>query len=100
MNKFILVLLISLVSCVKIEFDGSSLEKWQNDIFGNIESAIISTILKPIYKALYKAGHIDELVELIKKHGKPKAIELCTSWINNEKGCTSFVNELYRVLIK
>ena len=55
---------------------------------------IIKPLFKPIFDVLYKAGHIEELVDKIKKYGKPKAIGLCTNWIANEKDCTSFVNEL------
>ena len=33
MNKFILVLLIVAASSVKIEFDGSNLESWWDDLF-------------------------------------------------------------------
>ena len=93
MNKFILVLLIALVSCVKIEFDGDTLEKLRG-IFTTMIKKIIKPLFKPIFNVLYKAGHIEELVDKIKKYGTTKAIELCTSWIANEKDCTSFVNEL------
>ena len=99
MNKFILVLLIALVSCVKIEFDGDTLGKLRG-IFTTIIKKIIKPLFKPIFDLLYKEGHIGKLFDIIKKYGKLKAIGLCTNWIANEKDCTSFVNELCSELNK
>ena len=103
MNKFILVLLIAVASCVTVEFDGSNLEgfwDWIKSVWGSIENFFkdIPGYLKEIYEWLKKEGYIKKLIVLVKKYGIPKAIELCTSWTGKNELCTDIVNFIFSFL--
>ena len=102
MNKFILVLLIAVASCVTVEFDGSNLEgfwDWIKSVWGSIKNFFkkIPGYLKGIYDWLKNEGYIEKLVELVDKYGKPKAIEICKSWINSDS-CSGIVDFIFGLL--
>ena len=100
MNKFLLVLLIAVASCVTVEFDGSNLEGWWEDLWNKIKNFFKSLpgYLKEIYEWLKKEGYIKQLIDLVKKYGIPKAIELCTSWTGKNELCTDIVNFIFSFL--
>ena len=102
MNKFILVLLIAVASCVTVEFDGSNLEgfwDWIKSVWGSIENFFkdIPGYLKEIYDKLKDKGYIEQLLELVNKYGKPKAVEICKSWIESES-CSDIVDFIFGLL--
>ena len=102
MNKFILVLLIAVASCVTVEFDGSNLEgfiDWWNDIWNKFKDFIksIPGYLKSLYDWLEGKGYIKQLVEIVEKYGKPKAVELCKSWIESDY-CSDIVDFIFNFL--
>ena len=102
MNKFILVLLIAVASCVTVEFDGSNLEgfwDWIKSVWGSIKNFFkkIPGYLKGIYDWLKKEGYIEQLVELVDKYGKPKAVEICKSWIDSDS-CSGIVDFIFGLL--
>ena len=107
MNKFILVLLIVAASSVKIEFDGSNLESWWEDlldwdwwsdtfesIWGSIKNFFsdIPGYLGGIYKQLSEQGIIKTLMEIVEKYGKPKAIEYCKDFTGSDGLCSGIVD--------
>ena len=113
MNKFILVLLIVAASSVKIEFDGSNLKSWWDDVFdwdwwsdtfesiwGSIKNFFsdIPGYLSEIYKELTDKGIVKTLMGIVEKYGKPKAVELCKSWAIEENNCSNLVDSIIRVL--
>ena len=99
MNKYILVLLlIAIASCVKIEFDGSSLENWWNEICEKIISKIIKTVDNPANQWFFEGNLLKQLIEVSLKYGKPKAVELCKSWAIEENNCSNLVDSIIRVL--
>ena len=103
MNKFILVLLIAVASCVTVEFDGSNLEgfwDWIKSVWGSIENFFkdIPGYLKEIYDKLKNEGYIEQLLELVNKYGKPKAVEICTNWTGKNDLCTDIVDFIFGLL--
>ena len=110
MNKFILVLLIVAASSVKIEFDGSNLKSWWDDLFdwdwwsdtfesiwGSITDFFsdIPGYLSCIYKQLTEQGIMKTLIEIVVNYGKPKAIEYCKDYIGSEDLCSGIVDFIF-----
>ena len=110
MNKFILVLLIVAASSVKIEFDGSNLESWWDDLFdwdwwtdtfesiwGSIKNFFsdIPGYLSGIYKELTDQGIIKTLMEILEKYGKPKAIEYCKKYTGSDSLCSGIIDFIF-----
>ena len=99
MNKYILVLLlIAIASCVKIEFDGSSLESWFHEIIEKMISKIIKMVDNPANQWFFIGNRLKQLIEVSLKYGKPKAVELCKSWAIEENNCSNLVDSIIRVL--
>ena len=110
MNKFILVLLIVAASSVKIEFDGSNLESWWDDLFdwdwwtdtfesiwGSIKNFFsdIPGYLSGIYKQLTEQGIMKTLMGIVEKYGKPEAIEYCKNYTGSDSLCSGIVDFIF-----
>ena len=96
MNKFILILLIAVAFCVKIEFDGSSLENWWNDLVKTVLKAIGSYPSDPekIKDWINNDEEGKQFTNFVTKNGGSKSIEICTKIIKNEKFCTNVINRI------
>ena len=114
MNKFILVLLIVAASSVKIEFDGSNLESWWDDLFdwdwwcdkfesiwGSIKNFFsdIPGYLSGIYKQLTEQGIVKRLIEIVVNYGKPKAIEYCKNFTGSDDLCSGIIDFIFNKII-
>ena len=112
MNKFILVLLIVAASSVKIEFDGSNLKSWWDDLFdwdwwsdtfesiwGSITDFFsdIPGYLSWIYKQLTDQGKMQTLalIRSVEKYGKPEAIYYCKNYTDNDDLCSGIVDFIF-----
>ncbi len=97
MKKFLLILLIVVASSVTVEFDGSNLESWWSDLWDKIKEFVksIPSRLKALYNWLVENGYWEQIIELVKKYGKPYATQLCTKWTGKEELCTDIVNLIF-----
>ena len=97
MKKFLLILLIVIATSVKIEFDGTPLEGFWGDLWDKVKNFVLSLPdrLKAIHESLVEKGVWEDIVELVQKYGKPKAIELCTNLLKKEELCTDIINLLF-----
>ena len=100
MKKFLLILLIAVASSVTVQFDGTHLENWWTDLWEKIKNFVksIPSKLKALYDWLVENGYWQQIIELVKKYGQPKAIELCTNWTGLGELCTDIVNLLFSFL--
>ena len=97
MKKFLLILLIAIASSATIEFDGTYLQDWWSDLWEKVQNFIrnIPGYLKACYDYLVSIGAWEQIVEIVKKYGKPKAIELCTNYFGKKDLCTDIINLLF-----
>ena len=98
MNKFLLILLIAIVVSTTVpvpeDFD---VEGWWKNFWNKVKDFLkkIPGFLKSAYEWLKNNGYWDKLIEIVKKYGVPKGIELCTKLLKKEDLCTDLVNFLF-----
>ena len=90
MKKFLFVLLFAVIATSAVE--DYTLEGWWDDIIAAIKKIIEK--IKAIIQWLKDNGHWDTLIELLKKYGKPKAVEFCVKLIHKEELCNDIVTYL------
>ena len=101
MNKFLLIFLIALVAATTVPAtEDFELEGWWSDFWGKVKDFFkkIPTYFKKAVQWLKDNGFWDKLVEIIKKYGTPKAMELCVKLLKKEDICTDLVNFLFGFL--
>ena len=76
MKRFLLLLLVAVAASVSVDFDGTELEGWWKNLWGNITAFLskLSGEAKKIYKWLKDNGYWDIIVSLVKKFAVPAAI--------------------------
>ena len=90
MKKFLFVLLFAVIATSAVE--DYNLEGVWDDIIAAIKKIIEK--IKAIIQWLKDNGHWDALIELLKKYGKPKAVEFCVKLIHKEELCNDIVTYL------
>ena len=90
MKKFLFVLLVAIIASAAVE--DVTLEGWWDDVVEAFKKIIEK--VKGVIQWLKDNGYWDKLIELLKKYGKPKAIEFCVSLIHKEELCTDIVTIL------
>ena len=96
MKKFLLILLIALAASATIQLDTGDLKfswDWAKKIIEFVKK--LTGKLLDLYHWLKDNGYWDQIIELLKKYGKPKAIELCTQVFKNEGVCTDLIDLLF-----
>ena len=99
MNKFLIILLIAIVATTTVPaFD--DLEGFWGDFWEKVKEFIkkLPGYLKKVYQWLKDNGYWDQLVELVKKYGIPKGIEICTQYLKKEDLCTDLINFVFSFL--
>ena len=96
MKKFLLVLLIAVAATATVQIETSELNNWFTDWLKKIGQFFkaLGGKLKQVYEWLKENGYWDQIVELVKKYGVPKAIEFCTNVFHAEDLCTDIINLL------
>ena len=90
MKKFLFMLLVAVIASAAVE--DVTLEGWWDDVVEAFKKIIEK--VKGVIQWLKDNGYWDTLIELLKKYGKPKAIEFCVSLIHKEDICTDIVTIL------
>ena len=90
MKKFLFVLLVAFIASTAVE--DVTVEGWWDDVVEAFKKIIEK--VKSVIQWLKDNGYWDKLIELLKKYGKPKAIEFCVSLIHKEELCTDIVTIL------
>ena len=90
MKKFLFVLLVAVIASAAVE--DVTVEGWWDDVVEAFKKIIEK--VKGVIQWLKDNGYWDKLIELLKKYGKPKAIEFCVSLIHKEELCTDIVTIL------
>ena len=97
MKKFLLVLLVAIVASVSVTFEEPELEgiDWKK-----VWQFICSLVgeLKALYEKLKKSKYWDELINILEKYGKQKAIDFCIDKTHLDAICVMLVNKLFEIL--
>ena len=97
MKKFLLVLLVAVVVSVSVTFEEPELEgiDWKK-----VWQFICSLVgeLKALYEKLKKSKYWDELINILEKYGKQKAIDFCIEKTQLDAICVMLVNKLFEIL--
>ena len=95
MKKFLLILLIALVASTTVQLETGDLNgiaDWIQKI-----AAFIASLwgkLRDLYNWLKENGYWDQIIDLVKKYGKPAAVNLCASVFGDEGVCSDFIDLL------
>ena len=90
MKKFLFVLLVAFIASAAVE--DVTIEGWWDDVVEAFKKIIEK--VNGVIQWLKDNGFWEPLINLLKKYGKPKAIEYCDSLIHKEDICTDIVTIL------